>query len=118
MTDDRDSEFYIEKPVAPREARRGRGPYSIANAAADAIKKISPKYGFASADIITNWAAICGAEAAKMASPLRIARKTLYVKLNNAAFATLFQFQSAAIIDRVNAYFGYKGVERVRVDVK
>ena len=125
MTQEEFSEFELEKPVADVSERAMKGLRSLGDSCADRLKRIAPKYGFVHADIIMNWAAICGADIARMATPLRInfprgqrALGTLVVKLKLASASALLQYSFPQIMDRVNAYFGYKAVSSVRIDVK
>ena len=119
------SEFELEKPVTPVAERSMKGFRPLGASCSDRLKKIAPKYGFVHSDIIMNWEAICGSDIARMATPLRInfprsARTdgTLVVKLKLASASALLQYSFPQIIDRINAYFGYKAVSTVRIDVK
>ena len=119
------SEFEIEKPVAAAGERAMKGLRPFGANCADRLKRIVPKYGFVHADIIMNWEAICGSDIARMATPLRItfprAKReggVVVVKLKLASASALLQYSFPQIIDRVNAYFGYKAVSSVRIDVK
>jgi len=119
------SEFDVEKPVASKKERAMKGLRPLGAGCSDRLKRIAPKYGFVAPDIIMNWEAICGKEIARMAKPLRITFPkgkreggVIVVKLNLASAAAILQYSFPQIIDRVNAYFGYKAVSGVRIDVK
>ncbi|MDR1008767.1 MAG: DUF721 domain-containing protein [Rickettsiales bacterium] len=113
------SEYIIERPVAPKAERNPYGPAPIGNALADTVKKFAPKNGFVGADILLRWNEICGPEIAAMASPVKLSRAahTLYIRLATAAFASVIEYRFPAIIDRINAFFGYKAVERIKISV-
>ena len=116
------SEDTIEKKVAAPSERRARGPDRLANPLAQLVKKFASKYGFAETDIVSNWAEIAGAEAAKMAVPVRIsfpmgkrAGGTLHIRLKNSSYAAVMQYQFPAIIERINTHFGYGAIRAVKI---
>lgn len=98
-------------------------------------KRVFEKYGFATAQVATDWASIVGTKIAEMASPERIiwprsaaqaavaaeadldcgrAAATLVLRVQ-PAYALEMQYQAEQIAERVNAYFGYRAIARVRI---
>src|SRR4051812_33186405 len=76
--------------------------------------------GFAEAGLITEWAAIAGAEVARMSRPVQLAfprgeRKggVLTVECGGAAALEL-QHLKPQILDRINSHFGYAAVAELR----
>lgn len=93
------------------------------------IAPAARKFGFSSADLIGQWAAIVGADIAERCAPDRIAwPRTAPDPLNDAgkAAATLHvraqardvlhvSHETNVIAERLNAYFGYCAIDRVIV---
>ncbi len=89
------------------------------------------KQGFAGADIVVSWPDIVGEALARRSRPMRIAwpRKpsglgrepvqpepaTLHVRVESA-FALELQHQAPLVVERVNAYFGWACVGRLRLE--
>lgn len=116
------SEDYLEKPVAPKSARFPYGPNEIGNSLMNVIKGFGKKYGFINSDILTDWDKIAGPDLAAKISPVKLSfpmgqrqNGTLYVKIKNASFSSIIQYQFPTVIDRVNTYFGYRAVATVKI---
>jgi hypothetical protein len=95
-------------------------------------RKAFEKYGFSSAALLTDWAAIVGGDIASYTQPERLKwarRVEAYSKVEDGAEgrpgATLvlrvdgpraieLQYKSRQILERVNAYFGYRAVIEMR----
>lgn len=96
-------------------------------------QKAFEKYGFSTATLLTDWAAIVGADLAQYTQPdkLKWPRNvnaygdvedgdkgrpgaTLILRVDNAR-AIEVQYKGAQIIDRINAYFGYRAVDEMRI---
>ena len=106
---------------APRPSDPSR-PKGFRHAAAlvDApIRGALHKRGFAELRVLTDWAEIAGPALAEVCKPLR-------VSYSNGFGATLhlwvapgrgpeLQMQSPRIVERVNAFYGYRAVSRIRV---
>jgi hypothetical protein len=88
--------------------------------------KAFAKYGFATAGLITDWAAIAGQDLALYTRPERLrwppaardgARRqgaTLLLRVD-AARGLEVQFKARQIIERINGYFGYAAVAELRI---
>lgn len=90
------------------------------------------KYGFHSAEIMSSWETIVGADIARLTRPETIkwprgarspvdaedggrsAGATLVVA-SDPAFALEVSYRHAEIMDRINRYFGYRAVTQIKV---
>jgi hypothetical protein len=79
------------------------------------------KRGFALAQLLAEWEAIVGPALAAAASPLRLVKArgpgdgaVLEVRAGGAAALEL-QHREPLLIERINAHFGYKAVERLKL---
>ena len=96
-------------------------------------RKSMEKYGFSTAALFADWAQIVGSDLATHATPLRLrwpraatdaveatgesvgrGAATLHLQVN-AARALDVQYKAAQIVDRINAYFGYRAVGELRI---
>ena len=116
------SEWFIEKPVAPKSARYPYGPNEVGNSLMNIIKGFGRKYGFINSDILAHWDEIAGEQLARVISPVKLSfgigervNGTLYVRIKNASMSAVAQYQFPTIIDRVNTYFGYNAVAKVKL---
>jgi hypothetical protein len=97
-------------------------PRPLADFTNRCLGELFAKQGFASADIVTHWPEIVGAEIAAHAEPLRLQwprgiedesqPATLVLRVEGPA-AIEIQHLSAVIIERVNRFFGWRAVERI-----
>lgn len=97
-------------------------------------RKAFEKFGFATATLLTDWAVIVGAETARYTSPDRLRWPKGYDVMDESGSAggkgrpgaTLIvrahagraldvQYRAQQIIDRINAYFGYRAVAELRI---
>lgn len=102
--------------------RRIQGMVSIAVPADRVTKPVFGKHGFVSGALVVDWAAIVGSAVASHTLPLRIkfppkerGDGTLEIKVGSSAFATELQHLEPLIIERINGYFGWKAVARLRM---
>lgn len=79
------------------------------------------KRGFVHAGIVNRWSAIVGEELSRASAPRRISWPTrraepgvLHVRVESAR-ATELQHMTPLIVERVNAYFGYRAIGAVRL---
>ncbi len=96
-------------------------------------KKAFEKFGFSTAALITDWEKIAGAKFAAFTAPQRLKwpqlpgsradaagepgnrpGATLVIKVDPAR-ALEAEYAGAQIIDRINAYFGYRAVAEIRL---
>lgn len=95
-------------------------------------RKAFEKFGFSTATLLTDWAQIAGAELASFTTPDRIKwpraaeREEEFAEEGERRGATLIlrvdparaldvEYRSRQIIERINAYFGYRAVEVIRL---
>lgn len=102
--------------------RTNIGMQSISASLAPLAKKLFGKNGFVELDIITNWKAIIGENIAEFVHPQSIEFKrgqktggTLYVCVDSGAFATEISHKQQFIIEKINTYFGYGAVEKIKI---
>ncbi len=103
-------------------AKRGRGPRVLAGVLNKVTRPIFGKRGFASGAVITEWPTIVGRHLAAHTAPERIAyqsggrdRGVLHLRVDSGALATELQHLEPQLLDRINGYFGYRPVERLRI---
>lgn len=98
----------------------GLGPQPFERLARSVMEKSLARRGFASADLITNWSMIVGADIARMTEPerLKVTRgkelrgATLVIKVDRAALLEAPMWQPL-ILERVNGYMGLGTVARI-----
>ena len=98
-----------------------RGIRALASMLPKVTAPIFKKRGFAEAGILTDWAAIVGPHLAAHTMPEKIAfprnarsAGTLHI-VTESAFAPELQHLEPQVIERINGYFGYHAVERLRI---
>ena len=98
------------------------------------LQKSFAKYGFSASDILTNWRAIVGDELAARAIPHRISwprspktisesldghqangSGTLVVRAEDGPSAVEIQHLELEIIERINVFYGYSAIGRLKV---
>lgn len=79
--------------------------------------------GFSSAKVMLEWDKIVGLDFAKFGYPEKVvfpymkrSNATLYIVCSSAG-SMFFEYQSPMIIDRINTYFGYKAISKLRYRV-
>ncbi len=85
-------------------------------------KKALGARGFAGSDILEFWEDIVGADLARGVAPQKLTFEkdnrthgTLVVKSAGGAFAMLFEHQKERVMQRINAFFGYPAVSRIKI---
>lgn len=121
-------------PAAPAKPKfRRLGPKAVGTFVPGLTRKAFEKYGFSAAALITDWATIVGGDLAGYTSPERLkwpkgveayqetandARgrpgATLVLRVEFAR-ALDVQYKTLQIIERINAYFGYRAVSDIRL---
>lgn len=99
------------------------GPVAISGLINRLTRPVLGNRGFANVDILTHWSAIVGPDLAALACPLSMKYErgnqrqgaTLMVRVASGAAATLLQFKSPQVIERVNRYFGYHAVAKLQL---
>ena len=97
------------------------GPVAAARLLGKVMDPALRRRGFAEAEVVERWADIIGADLADVCVPEKLsfsrnqaAGGTLHLRVAGAAGLRL-QHQLPQIIDRVNAFYGYRAVGRVRL---
>ena len=116
-------------PRRPDAGRATSGMLAVGSFVAGLAGKAFAKYGFATAGLITDWAAIAGQELALYTRPERLKwppagidgkdaprrqGATLLLRVD-AARGLDVQFRARQIIERINGYFGYAAVAELRI---
>jgi hypothetical protein len=103
------------------------GPVTVSSLINRLTRPVLGSRGFAGADIIGHWKTIVGPELAAMACPLSLKYErsnqrpgkqfgaSLVVRVTSGAAATLLQFKTPQIVDRVNRYFGYQAIAKLQI---
>ncbi len=111
------------KPKAPRRYERPRGgaPRTIAELMPEIGRTAFRKFGFVQSSVVTRWPEIVGAAHARICAPEAI-RFPPGEKADGIldlvvvpAHAPMIQHVVPEIIERVNRFFGYKAVARVKL---
>ncbi len=98
-----------------------RGFSRVSDAARKLIRQPLSKRGFAQSSLLTEWDKVVGAQMAGLVRPLRLshaAREGMGGTLTLGVLsvrALEAQHQEPAIIERVNAHYGYRAVARIRL---
>ncbi len=113
-----------KKPPAPKPATRPRraGLRALAVTLPRVTKRLFGKRGFAEGGLAADWPGIVGAELAARCRPGKLAfaraaerrEGTLTLRVE-AHFATEVQHLAPQIMERINGYFGYRAVARLRL---
>ena len=113
-----------ETKSAPRkdEDRRVYGMVAIAVPSERVTRPVFGRHGFAGGALVVDWPAIVGSAVASHTLPIRIrfppkerAEGTLIVKVDSGAFALEVQHLEPLILERINGYFGWKAVARLKL---
>lgn len=113
-----------DSKAAPKkdQDRRGYGMVSIAVPSDRVTRPVFGKHGFAGGALVVDWPAIVGSAVASHTLPVRIkfppkdrSEGTLMVKVDSGAFALEVQHLEPLILDRINGYFGWKAVARLKL---
>jgi len=106
-----------------QERKRGTGDLTaLGRTLMPFAKRLLGAKGLIGADVILHWQEIAGDELAAFSRPLKIDFRrgeknngVLFVEVPSGGFALELQHKEKLIIDRVNVYFGYAAVSRVKI---
>ena len=80
------------------------------------------KRGFADGEILHRWPAIIGEMLAQTSHPEKIVYPkgrngdgTLQLRVGNPGLALDIQHMEPVVLDRINAYFGYRAINRIKI---
>jgi len=102
-----------------------KGPIAIGQLVGEAIAPVTARRGFATADLVAAWPEIVGPLYAPCTTPEKIAwprhdtedeppAGVLFLKVDGPR-AVLVQHDLPQIIERLNAFFGYRAIGQVRI---
>lgn len=101
---------------------RRRGTSALGAAIARLTKPIFAKRGLAAGAIVAEWAAIVGPKLADESAPEKIVyptgqntEGTLHLRVANGGLAVELQHLQPLLLERINGYFGYRAVARLRL---
>jgi hypothetical protein len=112
--------------MSMNSAKQGRkGPMALGELIGRVIAPVTARRGFATADLIAAWPEIAGPLYAGCSAPEKIAwprhgdsdqpgAGVLFVRVDGPR-AILVQHDLPQIIERINAYFGYRAVGQARI---
>ncbi|MBI2240848.1 MAG: DUF721 domain-containing protein [Magnetospirillum gryphiswaldense] len=107
---------------AEKQDQRRYGMVAVGVPVGTLTRPIFGRHGFAGGAMIVDWPAIVGAAVASYTLPIRVrfakgerSGGTLEVKVANSAFATELQHLEPLILDRINGYFGWAAVARLKL---
>ena len=110
------------KPGAkPYTRPRGRGPRAIGDLMPEIGRTAFRRFGFVQSSVVTRWPEIVGPVHARVCSPEAIRfppgekMEGILQLVVKPAHAPLIQQVIPEIIERVNRFFGYKAVARVKL---
>ena len=118
-----------DAPARGEPVRRSKGARAIAQLVPALIAPAAKRYGFSSADLLAQWTEIVGADMAGRCTPEKIAwpKRRADADAQTAAPGAVLHLRSPArhaldirhethlIAERLNAYFGYRAIERIVV---
>lgn len=105
-----------------RTVREARGPRPVGVAAGRVARPLIRRRGLAEAGVVADWPRIVGEETAAWTRPerLRVARGSgvaggvLHLRVASGRAPEL-QHREPILIERINAYFGYRAVARLKI---
>jgi len=85
-------------------------------------KRAFGRRGFADGAIVAEWKSVIGEHLSNLSEPERItypqgkrAGGTLHLRIASGSIAVELQHLEPLLIERINGYFGYKAVEKIRL---
>ena len=111
----------MAKPKPTEEAPRHGAMLSLAATLPRVTRKTLGRHGLAEAGLVADWSAIVGPDIADKSLPLRLAfssgdrrNGTLHMRVTGS-LAIEVQHLEPVIIERINGYFGYAAVRRLKI---
>src|SRR5215475_13317525 len=110
-----------EVAVADEGENRTNALLSLAVTLPKVTRRTLGRHGLAEGGLVTDWAAIVGQTIAERSLPLRLSftggerrEGTLHVRVSGA-LALELQHLEPQVVERINGYFGYRAVARLRI---
>ena len=110
-----------DRPIMNKPAKPRARP--LADLVGGALRSAFARQGFAAVDIVTHWEDIVGADMARRSEPLRLtwprgedpdSTGVLTIRVEGG-YALEIRYLAAAVIERVNRYFGWNCVGRIAI---
>lgn len=101
--------------------RRGGGPRALSATLDRLTRPVFRRRGFAEGAVLTDWPAIVGTHLAERSAPEKIVpagprgEGTLHLRIKDGALALELQHLEPILLERINGYFGYRAVSRLRM---
>lgn len=110
-------------PAEQRDARKSRGFLRASTLTTKTIRQVGSKRGFAELRLLTEWPVIVGDALAAGCRPVKVGYAsrtaslgaTLHIAADGPR-AIEVMHQKEQIIERVNQFYGYRAVSRLRID--
>ena len=104
----------------PRHHSTTRGFARASGLVQSRIRSASQSRGFAVSRVLTHWTEVAGAEIAAVCRPVEVSygrqgMGATLVVLTTGAQAPMLEMQKGAIMERVNAAYGYRAITRIRI---
>jgi len=103
------------------ESDRTNAMLSLAVTLPKVTRRTLGRHGLAEGGLVTDWAAVVGATIAERSLPLQLSftggerrEGTLHVRVSGA-LALELQHLEPQVLERINGYFGYRAVARLRI---
>ena len=107
--------------IVPSESRT-RWAKPVSQSVDRLTKGLLGKHGFTHAAVVTKWPEIVGEAMARHTQPEKIVFSrdgatggTLHLKTDSGAFATQLMHIEPQVIERINTFFGYRAVVRLKI---
>ena len=106
----------------PAKATRGGGPKALADSLRKVTRQALGQRSLAEQGLILDWPSIAGGDVARMCTPQGLSFQhrdrrmdgTLTLKVQSSQ-ATRLQHLEPQLIERINGYFGYRAIARLRL---
>ncbi len=103
------------------EERHSKDLESLGNIFIPIMKGVLSAEDFVEADIMLHWVDIIGQEFTAFCNPIKTrynpkeSMRTLYIEVPVGGFALELQHKENYILEKINAYFGYKAVHKLNI---
>lgn len=112
----------MAEPAGPPGRGRGRGPTALGATMRRVTRSVFGRRGLADGTIVADWPTIVGPELARLSTPEKIGYPTgerlngvLHLRVASGSLALELQHLEPLVVERINGYFGYKAVARLRL---